>query len=88
MRTIEQKGLDKDWFKMPSYRSYMSLVIQVVPKTTLKTQWNQRKPWTYGSALGKTSLLLYLNYEWMTLRFAGQDEKQIVTWKNGPTFSS
>ena len=44
MRTTEQKGLDKDWFTMPSYRSYMSLVIQVVPKTTLKTQWNQRKP--------------------------------------------
>ena len=37
---------------------------------------------------GQNVLLLYLNYEWMTLRFAGQDEKQIVTWKNGPTFSS
>ena len=88
MRTIEQKGLDKDWFTMPSYRGYVSKYIQVIPKTALKTQWNQRKPWTNGSALGKTSLLPCLNYEWMTLRFAGEDGKQIVTWKSGPKFSS
>jgi len=44
MRTIEQKGLDKDWFTMPSYRSYMSLVIQVVPKTTLKHNGIKENP--------------------------------------------
>lgn len=88
MRTIEQKGLDKDWFTMPSYGGYVYKYIQVIPKTALKTKWNQRKPWTNGSALGKISLLLYLSYEWMSLRFAGEDGKQIVTWKSGPKFSS
>ena len=40
MRTIEQKGLDKDWFTMPSYRGYVYKYIQVIPKTALKTKWN------------------------------------------------